>query len=56
MPATGGVTPSYVIRSVKLIRYVTPFDYFILVCEFIFCGFVVYYFIEEFIEVKMLNF
>lgn len=53
LPATGGVTPSYVVRVVKLIRYVTPFDYFILACEFVFCAFVVYYVIEEMIEVTI---
>lgn len=51
LPATGGVTPSYVVRPVKLIRYVSAFDYFILACEFIFCVFIVYYTIEEIIEV-----
>ncbi len=50
-PATGGVIPTYSFRSVKLIRYVTVFDYFILACEGIFCVFVIYYIIEEIIEV-----
>jgi polycystin 2 len=56
LPATGGVVPSHVIRACKLLRYVSSFDYFILVCEFIFCAFVLYYFVEEAIEVGVLTF
>jgi hypothetical protein len=51
-PATGGAIPSYTFRTVKLIRYVTVTDYFILACEFIFVLFIVYYMIEEGIEVR----
>jgi polycystin 2L1 len=32
-PATGGVLPMWQITTVKLLRYVTNFDYFILACE-----------------------
>lgn len=49
-PATGGVIPSYSIRTVKLIRYVTTFDFFVLACEGIFCAFILYYMIEEILE------
>ncbi len=49
-PATGGVVPSYSIRTVKLIRYVTTFDFFVLACEGIFCAFILYYLIEEILE------
>ena len=28
-------------------------DYFVMACEFIFCFFIVYYIIEEAIEIKM---
>lgn len=52
LPATGGVVPTYVMRPVKLIRYVSTFDYFILVCEIVFVIFVLYYIIEEAIEIK----
>ena len=38
-------------RTVKLLRYVTPWDYFILACELIFATFVAYYVIEEFLEI-----
>jgi len=51
LPATGGVVPSWNLRTVKLLRYVTPSDYFVLACEIIFMLFIVYYCIEEAIEV-----
>ncbi len=51
LPATGGVVPTYVMRPAKLIRYVSTFDYFILVCEIIFAVFIAYYIVEEAIEV-----
>ena len=50
-PATGGVIPSQVFRTVKLIRYVTSMDYFVLACEIFFILFIVYYTIEEALEV-----
>ncbi|XP_053477499.1 polycystic kidney disease 2-like 1 protein [Ictalurus furcatus] len=52
-PATGGAIPSYQIRTVKLIRYVTSWDYFILGCEIVFCVFVLYYIVEEILEVRI---
>ena len=39
-------------RSVKLLRYVTPWDYFTLACELLFCGFVAYYLVEEILEIR----
>lgn len=30
---TGGVLPTFSLRTIKLIRYVSDYDYFILVCE-----------------------
>lgn len=51
-PATGGCIPHSSFRTLKLIRYVTPFDYFIMACEAIFLLFLIYYSIEEFIEIK----
>ena len=51
-PATGGAIGSGVFRTVKLIRYVTPFDYFVLACEILFVCFILYYTIEEILEVK----
>ncbi|XP_056251997.1 polycystic kidney disease 2-like 1 protein [Seriola aureovittata] len=52
-PATGGAIPSYQIRTVKLIRYITYWDYFILGCEIVFCLFILYYVVEEILEVRI---
>ena len=52
-PAAGGCMPSYSFRTVKLIRYVTPFDYAILGLEILFVIFLVYYTIEEAFEIKI---
>ncbi len=51
IPATGGALPMWEFRSVKLIRYVSPLDYFVLACEIIFGLFIIYYTIEEAIEI-----
>jgi len=51
-PATGGAIPQWVFRTVKLIRYVTVGDYFVMACEGIFVLFILYYLIEESIEIK----
>lgn len=53
MPATGGVVPSYMVRPVKLLRYVSLADYIILACEGIFVAFLLYYAVEEFLEVML---
>jgi hypothetical protein len=52
LPPTGGVVPSWTLGTVKLIRYVTPSDYFVMACEVMFMLFVIYYIIEEIIEIK----
>ena len=51
-PATGGVIPSWSFRTVKLIRYVTVSDYFVMACECIFILFILYYMVEEALEIK----
>ncbi|KAI3378974.1 hypothetical protein SNEBB_006980 [Seison nebaliae] len=51
-PAMGGAFPSHTFRTVKLIRYVSTFDYFVLACELIYALFLLYYTIEEIIEIK----
>ena len=51
-PATGGAIPSWTFRTVKLIRYVTVGDYFVMACEAIFCLFIFYYSVEEALEIK----
>ncbi|XP_051002583.1 polycystic kidney disease 2-like 1 protein [Acomys russatus] len=52
-PATGGTIPSWQIRTVKLIRYVSNWDFFIVGCEVIFCVFIFYYVVEEILEIHM---
>lgn len=52
-PATGGAIPSYQIRTVRLIRYITYWDFFILGCEIVFCVFILYYVVEEILEVRI---
>jgi polycystin 2 len=51
-PATGGCIPFHMFRTLKLIRYVTTMDYFIMGCEGLFVLFLMYYTIEEIIEIK----
>ncbi|KAL6487075.1 hypothetical protein MHYP_G00037010 [Metynnis hypsauchen] len=55
-PATGGAIPSYQIRTVKLIRYITMWDYFIIGCEIVFCVFILYYIVEEILELRIHKF
>ncbi|KAF3827839.1 hypothetical protein GH733_001074 [Mirounga leonina] len=52
-PATGGAIPSWQIRTVKLIRYVSNWDFFIIGCEIIFCIFILYYVVEEILELHI---
>ncbi|XP_021266439.1 polycystic kidney disease 2-like 2 protein isoform X2 [Numida meleagris] len=54
-PATGGALTSSQIRSVKLLRYVSYYDYFLASCEVAFCLFIVTFIIQEVIEVKRLK-
>jgi polycystin 2 len=51
-PATGGVVSSSMFRTSKLIRYVNNFDYFIMVCEIFLIIYIVYYTIEEILELR----
>lgn len=50
-PATGGIRVDTRFRTVKLIQYVNSWDYFILGCGIIHVAFIVYYCIEEFLEI-----
>ena len=52
VPPTGGMITTTNIRPVKLIRYASAFDYFVMACECIFCVFILYYIIEELFEVR----
>lgn len=53
-PATGGAVTSWNIRTLKLLRYVTAVDYFVLACECLFILFILYYIVEEVLEVMNL--
>nr|XP_012802957.2 polycystic kidney disease 2-like 2 protein isoform X3 [Jaculus jaculus] len=46
-PATGGIITSWQFYSVKLLRYVSYYDYFIASCEIIFCIFLFVFTIQE---------
>ncbi|NXM84406.1 PK2L1 protein, partial [Oenanthe oenanthe] len=52
-PATGGAIPSWQIRTVKLIRYVSTWDFLIVACEIVFCVFIFYYVVEEALELRI---
>ncbi|XP_055976824.1 polycystin-2-like protein 1 [Sorex fumeus] len=52
-PATGGAIPSWQVRTVKLIHYVSSWDFFIVGCEIIFCIFIFYYVVEEILELHI---
>ena len=54
-PATGGVIPNAYYRTVKLLRYVHGWDYFLLANEVIFLLFIVYFIIEEILEIFKLK-
>ncbi|CAF1607821.1 unnamed protein product, partial [Adineta ricciae] len=51
-PAVGGLITSSTFRAVKLLRYVQTFDYFVLGCEIFFIIFIIYYTIEEILEIR----
>lgn len=55
-PSTGGVLNSWVVRTSKLLRYVADFDYFIAGAEVLFAMFIVYFTIEEFLDVILNKF
>ncbi|XP_063205527.1 polycystin-2-like protein 2 [Chroicocephalus ridibundus] len=46
-PATGGARTSSHTYSVKLLRYVTYYDYFLAACEITFCLFIITFIIQE---------
>nr|XP_034373536.1 polycystic kidney disease 2-like 2 protein isoform X1 [Arvicanthis niloticus] len=46
-PATGGLLTSWQFYSVKLIRYISYYDYFIASCEIIFCIFLFVFITQE---------
>ncbi|XP_074131507.1 LOW QUALITY PROTEIN: polycystin-2 [Sminthopsis crassicaudata] len=52
-PATGGVITSWQFQPVKLIHYISTFDFFLATCEIIFCFFILYYIVEEVLEIRI---
>ncbi|XP_061686297.1 polycystin-2 [Syngnathoides biaculeatus] len=52
-PATGGVVTSWQFQTVRLIRYVSGWDYFVGLCEVMFCVFILYYVVEEALEIRI---
>ncbi|TRY80381.1 hypothetical protein TCAL_04863 [Tigriopus californicus] len=55
-PATGGVIPEQDFTAVKLLKYTESSDYVLMACEIIFVIFIVYYIIEESLEIKRKKF
>ncbi|XP_003934002.1 polycystin-2-like protein 2 [Saimiri boliviensis] len=51
-PATGGIVTSWQFYSVKLLRYVSYYDYFIASCEIIFCIFLFVFTTQEVKKIK----
>ncbi|KFP76048.1 Polycystic kidney disease 2-like 2 protein, partial [Apaloderma vittatum] len=54
-PATGGAFTSSHIYSVKLLRYVTYYDYFLASCEITFCLFIITFVIQKVIQIVKLR-
>ncbi|KAM8771806.1 polycystin-2 isoform 2-T2 [Acanthopagrus schlegelii] len=52
-PATGGAVTSWQFQTVRLIRYVSSWDYFVGLCEVAFCLFILYYVVEEVLEIRI---
>lgn len=54
-PPTGGVLNSWSIRTSKLFRYSSNFDYFVLACEILFVLYTIFYTIEEIFDVSVIT-
>ena len=52
-PPVGGVLPSQQFTTVKLLKYNTQEDYLLLACEGIFIIYILYYIVEECLEIKI---
>lgn len=52
-PATGGVVTSWQFQTMRLVRYVSGWDYFVGLCEVAFSLFVLYYVVEEGLEIRI---
>ena len=51
-PPTGGIISTGDYKTVKLLRYITKSDYALMGAEFVFAFMVLYYFVEEVMEIK----
>ena len=54
-PASGGVLPEGFYTVMKLIRYRSIYDYFIMASEFLLVAFLIFYCVEEVIEIRALK-
>ncbi|XP_053260076.1 polycystin-2 isoform X2 [Podarcis raffonei] len=52
-PPTGGLLTSWQFQPVKLIHYISTFDFFLAACEIVFCLFILYYVVEEILEIHI---
>ena len=52
-PATGGLLPKAEFKTLKLLRYVNNMDTVVFVCEVLFFVYLLYYTVEELIEIKV---
>uniref|UniRef100_A0ABM5GK99 Polycystin-2 n=1 Tax=Pogona vitticeps TaxID=103695 RepID=A0ABM5GK99_9SAUR len=52
-PPTGGLLTSWQFQTVKLIHYISTFDFFLAACEIVFCLFIIYYIVEEILEIHI---
>ncbi|CAL8097581.1 unnamed protein product [Calicophoron daubneyi] len=51
VPYTGGVLPSQDFQAARLLRYTRTQDYFVMICEVLFGVLVLYYIVEELLEI-----
>ena len=54
-PASGGVLPKGFYTVMKLIRYRSMYDYFIMASEFLLVAFLIFYCVEEVVEIMALK-
>ncbi|XP_048364710.1 polycystin-2 [Sphaerodactylus townsendi] len=50
---TGGLVTSWQFQPVKLIHYISSFDFFLAACKIVFCLFILYYVVEEILEIHI---
>ncbi|OON20938.1 polycystin-2 domain protein, partial [Opisthorchis viverrini] len=56
LPVTGGVFVSSEFQPAKLVRYLTATDYFVMACEIMYLMFILYYIVEEILEIRKQGF